>query len=69
MTEETSHRLSEGNKLRGASNYLQWSSMIMDILESKGLEETILPTFEKPKLDDGESDDAKIKTHTDLLKV
>jgi hypothetical protein len=69
MTEDISVCLSEGNKLCGASNYLQWSSMIMDILESKGLEDTILPTFEKPKIDDSEKDKAKIKAYAELLKV
>jgi hypothetical protein len=43
--------------------------MIMDILESKGLEDTILPAFIKPVLNAGENDAVKIKDHETLLKA
>ena len=69
MSEETAPRLLEGHRLKGASNYLQWSTIIMDILESKSLEHTILPSFIQPTISSDETDSSKIAEHQALLKT
>ena len=69
MSKDAASRLTEGLKLKGASNYLQWSKMISMMLLSKALEHTILSSFKEPQISPVETDPAKIAEYEALLKT